>query len=642
MAAPQAVPRRAVALPEENVHTPLKRARYLRHMRGLALASGIVVASLAAGAAASSPPGGGGRIVFASDRAPDLERTMFTAVAARNPARRSVLGRVAQGSVLAPDGRSYAAPTFTPSDGGRLLVGRLGAGGAKAVASSPYAIREPVWSPDGRTIAYEVVNPSSCGPADHSCVSFELWVVPAAGGQPRQLASAARFPVWSADSRRLAFVGRYGTYAGIGSPFVVSAAGGAPRRLSRASTEGGIAWAPRAERLAFPTEGGHVAVVSARGRDARSIARGRAVAWASARRLVLARPKAGLAVVRPDGRRVRAIPTLGGPVDALAASPDGGEVAYLARRGAKEGPAWIVAAVGVRGRHLRALLRVDRYGDVSAPVWSRDGSKVIVTTTRSDNDADLFTMRPDGGGVRRITNDAVFELDPALSPNGKVIVFTAPTSSAIPQSGVFAIRLDGRGRRALTTPPLGSEDLYPAWSRDGSHIAFVRTTQPAGFPATELWTVRADGTDARRLLVAERAIWGPTWSPDGSQIAFGRSDLGRPAIWLVRADGADPHELTAKGGLAAPAWSPDGSRLALVAAGTANLVVFELASGATRIAAGDAEWGSKPAWSPDGSRIAYLGTDRDVHSIASAGGDEQDLTPQPGREWGLDWSRSSG
>lgn len=564
---------------------------------------------------------------------------MFTAVAARGPARRSVLGRVAQGSVLAPDGRSYAAPAFTPTDGGRLLVGRLG-GEAKVVATSPYAIREPVWSPDGRSIAYEVVNPSSCGPADHSCVTYELWVIPARGGKPRLLASEARFPVWSPDSRRLAFVGRYGTYGGTGSPFVVSAAGGPPRRLSRASTAGGIAWAPRVERLAFPTERGRVAIVSLGGGDARAIARGRAVAWSSARSLVVARPKAGLAVVRPDGRLVRRIPTLGGPVDALTTSPDRAEVAYLARRGSEGQPAWIVAAVGVQGRRLRALLRVDRYGNVDAPAWSRDGSKVVVTTTRNDNDADLFTMRPDGGDVRQVTNDAVFELDPALSPDGTRIVFTAPTASAIPQSGLFSVGTNGEGRRAVTRPPLGSEDLYPSWSRDGGRIAFVRSLDPSGLSAAELWTVRADGADARRLLVSGHALVGTAWSPDGTRIAFGRLEP-RPAVWVVGADGRDPHELTAVGGISEPAWSPDGSHLAFVAAGTSTLDVLDLASGSVTSAAADAEWGFKPAWSPDGSRIAYLGNDRHVHSVSSSGGDERELTAGPAREWGLDWSRAS-
>jgi Tol biopolymer transport system component len=609
-------------------------------MRGFvpALAAGALLAGGTTDAAA--PPGGGGRIVFASDRAPDLGRTMFTAVAARGPTRSSVLGLVAQGGVLGPDGRSYAAPTFTPTEGGRLLVGEL-SGRTKILATSPYAIREPVWSPDGRSIAYEVVNPSSCGPADHSCVSYELWVIPARGGKPRLLASEARFPVWSSDSRRLAFVGRYGTYDGTGSPFVASVAGGQSRRLSRASTAGGIAWAPRAERLAFPTEGGRVAIVSLGGGAARTVASGRAVAWSPGRSLVVARPKAGLAVVRPDGRLIRRIPTLGGPVDALTMSPDRAEVAYLARRELKQQPAWIVAAVGVQGRHLRALLRVDQYGNVDAPAWSRDGSKVVVTTTRNDNDADLFTMRPDGSDVRRVTNDAVFELDPALAPNGTRIVFTAPTASVIPQSGLFSIATSGAGRRAVTRPPLGSEDLYPSWSRDGSRIAFVRSLDPSGLPAAELWTIRANGTDARRLLASDHELVGTAWSPDGTRIAFGRFEP-RPALWVVGADGSDPHELTAAGGISVPAWSPDGSRLAFVAAGTSTLDVLDLASGSVTAAGADAEWGFKPAWSPDGSRIAYLGTDRHVHSVSSSGGDERELTAGPAREWGLDWSRASG
>jgi Tol biopolymer transport system component len=69
--------------------------------------------------------------------------------------------------------------------------------------------------------------------------------------------------------------------------------------------------------------------------------------------------------------------------------------------------------------------------------------------------------------------------------------------------------------------------------------------------------------------------------------------------------------------------------------------VLDLASGSATWAAADAEWGFKPAWSPDGSRVAYLGTDRHVHSVSSSGGDEQELTGGPAREWGLDWSRAS-
>jgi TolB protein len=636
MVAPQAVPRRALALPEENAHTPLKRTRYLRHMRGVALAIVIVVASLAAGAAASAPPGGGGRIVFASDRAPDLGRTMFTSVDSRDARRRSVLGFAPQGSALAPDGQRYAAVSFVRGEGGRLLVGRLGSG-ARPVATSPYEITEPVWSPEGRRIAYEVVNPTSCGPGDHACATYELWVSAAAGGPSRRIASAARFPVWSPNGRLIAFAWHFDTYGGTGVPAVVSASGGSPHRLARTRTEGGIALAPEGRRIAFPTERGAVAIAPLRGATARSVTQGRAVTWASSKTLVVARPRTGLAVARPDGRVLKRIRTPGGPVDAASRSSGAAEVAYLERNGAKQPPSWIVAVVGLRDGRTRELLRVDRFATVTPPVWSRAGSRVVVATTRTDNDSELYTMRADGSDIGRLTNDDVYDLDPAVSPDGRRIVFRGGTGS-----GLFVIGSRGGGRTRLTTPPPGSEDLYPSWSRDGERVAFVRSLTPSGLTAAELWTIRADGTDARRLYVSDHDLVGTTWSSRDESIAFGRFDLSRPAIWTVGPDGREAHELTTLGGVTAPAWSLRGHRLAFVTAGTTNLVVLDVESGAATVAATDAEWGSRPAWSPDDSQIAFLAADRHVHSVSLAEGDEAELTPGPAREWGLDWSRSSG
>jgi Tol biopolymer transport system component len=345
--------------------------------------------------------------------------------------------------------------------------------------------------------------------------------------------------------------------------------------------------------------------------------------------------------VRLDGRVVRTLRALGRRVDAVATSPSARELAYLARRGRNDFPSWTVATVRVRGGPSRELLRVDRFGIVSSPVWSRDGSKVTVTTTRELNDTDLFTMRADGGDIRRVTDDAVAELYPAVSRSGR-LVFAAPTRSAIPQLGLFTITRRGGAPKGLTRPPLGADDIYPSWSRDERTLAFVRNFAPSGLDDGELWTIRADGTNARRLFVSDRELMGTTWSPDGSQVAFGRFDLHRPAIWAVGADGRAPHELTGRGGVAAPAWSPDGSRLAFVVAGTLTLAVLDLASGAVTEVAEDAAGGISPAWSPDGTRLAYVGDDNHVHTVAAAGGDERDLTSGPGREWGVAWSRSSG
>jgi TolB protein len=246
-------------------------------------------------------------------------------------------------------------------------------------------------------------------------------------------------------------------------------------------------------------------------------------------------------------------------------------------------------------------------------------------------------MRPDGTQVRQVTNDAVFELYPAVSRSGR-IVFAAPTASGL--VGLFTIGPRGGVRKVLTRPPPGSEDIYPSWSRDGERVAFVRTLTPSGLTAAELWTIRADGTDARRLYVSDHDLVGTTWSIGDEWIVFGRFDLSRPALWVVGPDGHEAHELTTVGGVTAPAWSPHGFRLAFVAAGTTNLVVLDVDSGAVKVVATDAEWGSRPAWSPDDFRIAFLAVDHHVHSVLLTGGDEVELTSGPAREWGVDWSRS--
>ena len=246
-------------------------------------------------------------------------------------------------------------------------------------------------------------------------------------------------------------------------------------------------------------------------------------------------------------------------------------------------------------------------------------------------------MRPDGGDIRQLTNDDVYELYPAVSPDGRRIVFRGGAGP-----GLLVIASRGGARKVLTQPPPGSEDIYPSWSRDGQRIAFVRTLTPSGLTAAELWTIRADGTDARRLYVSDHDLVGTTWSSDGSEIVFGRFDLTRAAIWAVAPDGHDAHEVTTMGGVTAPAWSQDGSGLAFVAAGTTNLLVRDGESDAAKVVATDADWGSTPAWSPDGSRIAFLSVDHHVHSVASVGGDEVELTPGPAREWGVGWSPATG
>jgi Tol biopolymer transport system component len=120
----------------------------------------------------------------------------------------------------------------------------------------------------------------------------------------------------------------------------------------------------------------------------------------------------------------------------------------------------------------------------------------------------------------------------------------------------------------------------------------------------ELFSIKADGTDAQRLTWTFAAEGSPTWSPEGSRIAYQNDG----DIWLTNADGSDQHRLTDGTG---PEWSPDGAQIAFArvdfVSGAWNLWVINLdGSGLRRVSSAFA---TEPAWSPDGTRLAYVGLD---------------------------------
>ncbi len=146
--------------------------------------------------------------------------------------------------------------------------------------------------------------------------------------------------------------------------------------------------------------------------------------------------------------------------------------------------------------------------------WSPDGSRLLYTTAQDGND-DVYTCRPDGTDVQRVTTSAISEGMPTWSPDGRQIAFMASADGSYGAYEIYVMDADGTDVRQLTHNT--SYDGCPRWSPDGSLVAFESDLSRADH--FEVYVMHPDGSDLRQVthmasnVTAVQPAWRPVTSP---------------------------------------------------------------------------------------------------------------------------------
>jgi Tol biopolymer transport system component len=243
-----------------------------------------------------------------------------------------------------------------------------------------------------------------------------------------------------------------------------------------------------------------------------------------------------------------------------------------------------VYSVNPDGSGFKLIASAAEVGSIGHLSVSPEGKFLAYSTGGFDVFGDVYVMPLDGSGPpRRLTNDPVnvgprgghADYSPDWSPDGRVIVFSSSRCCDSPSGfsafGLYTIRPNGSGLRQLANGYPNASD--PAWSPDGEWIAY------AGDRGS-IWVAGVDGTSHHLVARTDRFVRGLAWSPDGKMIAYAttnpRHEPSAPwgsvpedfQVHVVRVGGGGEqrpaytcNDLCRFGGYGVE-WSPDGTEIA--------------------------------------------------------------------------------
>ncbi|MGH7513365.1 MAG: TolB family protein [Gemmatimonadales bacterium] len=274
------------------------------------------------------------------------------------------------------------------------------------------------------------------------------------------------------------------------------------------------------------------------------------------------------------GQNPRTIQVAGGDMTvpfeiSCAGPPTDGRILFNASAGAEVH----VFAMSADGS---GVVDLTPHASAYAARWSADRSKIVFETYRN-GDNEVFVMDADGSHQTRLAAGR----SPTWSPDGTRIALISAQRLAV-------MNADGSNLHRFAT---GSQSDSPSWSPDGSAIAYTELNLGRCIVvhfdpvcARDIHVLNADGTGGRQVTHAtdpHAEASSPAWSPDGSTIAFWRSTSGSTGdLYLISPDGSQSLQLTFSTQVteAFPVWSPDGLALAFgMRSGSAGDADYDIA-----------------------------------------------------------------
>ena len=532
----------------------------------------------------------------------DMQGSIWTLPSSGGPAKRiTSLFNDARQPVWSPDGKWIAF--FGYLDGGYDIWAVAPDGSSQhKLTWGPYDDREAAYSHDGTRLAF------SSDRGDPLGSSYNIWTLDLRSGELKRITddpSENRMPAWSPDDTEIAFAS---TRDSGNSVWAVRVADGQTRKVSTAAgTVDAPSWSP----------GGKIVYHSTAGNGSRLEVDGKALTGdenAFAFRGSWASPTDFYYV--SDGKIRRR-------------SVDGGLPQTIAFTAMMQ----VTRAAGTytrRKRDFDSAAPRQALGIVR-PVISPDGKKVAFAAL-----GDIY-VETIGGKPENLTNDKFLDTDPAWSPDGNQLVYSSDKGGNLLQLWIRDMRT-GQSRQLtnITTQPQGA-----AWSPDGKRIAF--------FDVDAMWraaSISVIDVASGKVTKVHNSLFGPgmpTWSPDGKRIALamvapysksfreGTNQILTISSGNGASNSADkwfapvPNLSIDSRGFCGPVWSPDGMKMAAIYEGV--LAVWPVAPTGEPLGPPrhiTSEIAYSPSWSGDSQHILYQTMDK-LKTIDILSGETRDV-----------------